>query len=414
MFQHIGAGAYKPGLETTYRMCEQLGNPQEKFKSIHIAGTNGKGSCSHLLASILQEKGYKTGLFTSPHLKDFRERIKVNGSMIGKNEVVSFMKNYEKEYAVFKPSFFELTFCMAMQHFRNKNVDIAIIETGMGGRLDSTNILNPILGIITNISYDHMMFLGDTLAKIAAEKAGIMKPGMPVIIGETQKETKRVFLAKAKATSGELVFADTCYEALKRESFVGKGLDMIVVSKQTGEALQLSCPLGGYYQLKNVQTVLAAVAELNKAGLRLSETAIQYGFRKVIRNTGFKGRWQVLSRKPLTVCDTAHNEAGIRYIAEQLAATPCNKLHIVFGMLEDKDSTKILKLLPPRATYYFCRPSIPRGRDAEMLRKQALAAGLNGKAYETVNMALSAARQHSGEDDLIFVGGSTFVVAEVV
>jgi dihydrofolate synthase/folylpolyglutamate synthase len=301
-----------------------------------------------------------------------------------------------------------------MQHFRNKNVDYAIIETGMGGRLDSTNILNPILGIITNISYDHMMFLGDTLAKIAAEKAGIMKAGMPVIIGETQKEIKRVFIEKARKASDELIFADTRFEALMRESIAGKGIDMIVVSKKTGEAHPLNCPLGGTYQLKNTQTVMVAVAALNKIGLQLNETAVQCGFRKVIRNTGLKGRWQILSRKPLTVCDTAHNEAGIRHIAEQLAATPCNKMHIVFGMLEDKDSTKILKLLPPTASYYFCRPSIPRGRDAEMLRKQALAAGLNGKAYETVSMALSAARQTAGEGDLIFVGGSTFVAAEVV
>lgn len=416
MFQQVGAAAYKPGLDTTIKLCELSGNPQERFTSIHIAGTNGKGSCSHLLASILQEKGLKTGLFTSPHLKDFRERIKVNGRMIGKQRVISYINKYERDYAALKPTFFELTFGMAMQHFSRENVDIAVIETGMGGRLDSTNILKAPVGIITNIGYDHMAYLGNTLQQIASEKAGIIKPGMKVVIGETNPTVSRVFTDAAQQAGSKLLFADTLYTAKRMdpEGSSGNSIKLAVTEAGYSDEIVLECPLGGWYQQKNAATVMAAIRVLNEAGYGIKETDIKHGFKNVIRNTGLMGRWQVLSEKPLTICDTAHNEAGIRYITEQLKATPHKKLHIVFGMLEDKDRAKILKLLPRQAIYYFCKPGISRGLDEVILQETAARAGLRGKAYGSVKEALEAARQYASEEDLIFAGGSTFVVAEIV
>jgi dihydrofolate synthase/folylpolyglutamate synthase len=413
MFTRIGASAFKKDLTNTLALCEVLDNPQHKFKSIHIAGTNGKGSTSHMLASVFQEAGYKTGLYTSPHLKDFRERIRVNGMMIPENDVVEFVAQYKETSETIQPSFFEWTVALAFDFFARQQVDIAIIETGLGGRLDSTNIITPLLSVITNIGWDHMDMLGDTLPKIAAEKAGIIKAGIPVVIGEYQDEVHDVFVKKAESTGSQLYAAS---EHISLQSFTNNNetshfsvlLDGILIMSD------VQCGLPGNYQQHNIPTVISAVMQMKESGFNITETHLRKGLERVKENTGLGGRWQVLSKSPLVICDTGHNVNGITYVVEQIAATPHKHLHMVIGMVRDKDITKVLKLLPKEATYYFCNAAIPRALPSTELAKQASKLGLNGPVFESVAEALAAAKKKAGAEDLVFVGGSTFVVAEVV
>jgi dihydrofolate synthase / folylpolyglutamate synthase len=414
MYHRTGPAAYKPGLDNTIELCKIIGNPENKFPSIHIAGTNGKGSTSHLLASILQEAGYKTGLYTSPHLKDFRERVKINGKEISEQYIVNFLKQYQKETEHIKPSFFEWTVALAFKYFVDEKIDIAVIETGLGGRLDSTNVINPLISIITNISNDHAALLGDTLPKIAVEKAGIIKSGIPVVIGESQPEVKSIFEEKSNSQKAPLFFADTDYQFLLKEKTFSNGefiLKFDIEGKKTWKNLQ--CPLSGNYQQKNFLTVFKAV-ELLSTKLYINEIAIIKGVSNVIKNTGLMGRWQVLNKIPLAICDTGHNEAGIKLIIEQIIQTPHKQLHFVIGMANDKDICSILKLLPKSAIYYFCKANIPRGMDAATLKKEASKFSLSGEVYASVNDAYRKAKNSASEDDLVFIGGSTFVVAEVV
>jgi dihydrofolate synthase / folylpolyglutamate synthase len=414
MYHRTGPAAYKPGLDNTIELCKIIGNPENKFPSIHIAGTNGKGSTSHLLASILQEAGYKTGLYTSPHLKDFRERVKINGKEISEQYIVKFVKQYQKETEHIKPSFFEWTVALAFKYFVDEKIDIAVIETGLGGRLDSTNVINPLISIITNISNDHAALLGDTLPKIAVEKAGIIKSGIPVVIGESQPEVKSIFEEKSNSQKAPLFFADTDYQFLLKEKTFSNGefiLKFDIEGKKTWKNLQ--CPLSGNYQQKNFLTVFKAV-ELLSTKLNINEIAVTEGVSNVIKNTGLMGRWQVLNKIPLAICDTGHNEAGIKLIIEQIIQTPHKQLHFVIGMANDKDICSILKLLPKSAIYYFCKANIPRGMDAATLKKEASKFSLSGEVYASVNDAYRKAKNSASEDDLVFIGGSTFVVAEVV
>lgn len=390
MYQRIGNAAYKANLDNTYRLSEILNHPEKQFKSVHIAGTNGKGSTSHMLASVLQEAGYKVGLYTSPHLKDFRERIKINGEMISENEVIDFVKEYKHEFEKIQLSFFEWTVGLAFHYFANQKVDIAIVETGLGGRLDSTNIVTPEVAVITNISMDHTQFLGDTLAKIAAEKAGIIKSTIPVVIGETQPEIKPVFIEKAKQLNAPIQFADE-YPTQEYES-----------------------DLKGAYQQKNKKTVVATIQILQTLGWKIAANHIKKGLLNVVNNTGLMGRWQVLNKQPLTVCDTGHNEAGIKLILAQLAEQDYEKLHFVLGVVNDKDITNILQLLPNNAIYYFCQANIPRALDVNTLAEKATAVGLSGTTFPSVEAAYQAAQKNATAKDMIFIGGSTFVVAEVV
>jgi len=416
MFHRVGAAAYKANLDNTLALNKLFGNPQLNFPSAHIAGTNGKGSVSHMLASILQTQGLKTGLYTSPHLKDFRERIRVNGKMIPKRDVVSFVDSYKKDFDAINPSFFEITFALAMDYFSEQNVDIAVVETGMGGRLDSTNTVRSILSIITNIGLDHTQFLGNTLQKIAAEKAGIIKPGIPVVIGKTQTDTKDVFNETALKNKSKIAFADAIYRT-GNFRFISKppfGSTFDIFRGEKPYKKDVYCALGGIYQQENIQTVLAAIDELHSSGYHIEDKNILKGLKNVITNTVLQGRWQVLTEKPLTICDTGHNKDGITNVVEQLQQIKFNKLHIVFGMVSDKDIPGILSLLPKDATYYFCKPNIPRGLDVSELKKVADALGLRGTAYESVFIALKSAQQNAKAHDLIYIGGSTFVVAEVL
>jgi len=417
MYHRVGVQAYKADLDNTVALCTMLGNPQESFRTVHVAGTNGKGSVSHMLASILQTAGFKTGLYTSPHLKDFRERIRVNGRMITKRAVTRFMERHRDESEAIGPSFFELTVGMAFDYFREQQVEIAVIEVGLGGRLDSTNIITPEVSVITNISFDHMQLLGNSLKEIAAEKAGIIKPSIPVVVGETQEEVAPVFRDKAAGCFSDILFADQRYNAeLMQQDYSGEGKlrNLDIYRDGTLFAGQLESPLTGLYQRKNIQTVMAACDILNNLGYKLSLPVIRKGIRNVLVNTGLAGRWQILSREPLTICDTGHNESGLREVLAQIAVTPHQRLHIVFGVVNDKHLAPILNLLPKNADYYFCKPDIPRGLDAGQLRGQANAEGLCGDSYSSVAKALEAARDHATAGDLVFVGGSTFVVAEVL
>jgi dihydrofolate synthase / folylpolyglutamate synthase len=416
MYYRIGAAAYKSDLNNTVAICNLLKNPENSFRSIHIAGTNGKGSTSHMLASILQEKGLKTGLYTSPHLIDFRERIRINGIMIPEEKVICFIEKYKKNFEKIRPSFFEMTVGLAFSHFRAEKVDVAIIEVGLGGRLDSTNIITPLLSVITNISFDHMQFLGDTLEKIAKEKAGIIKHGVPILIGENQEETRHVFIEKARKEKSEIVFADSEFMTVTTrvwEPGTGK-MKMDIFRNNTLYLANLESPLGGNYQKKNIITVCAVCEMLNSHFSGISSETIREGILHVIENTGFAGRWQILSRIPLTICDTGHNEAGLREVLDQISRTPHENLHFVFGLVNDKEIGNILRMLPKNATFYFCKADIPRGLDANELRIQAQIYGLVGEAFDSVKRALKAAHQAAGVNDLVFVGGSTFVVAEVV
>jgi dihydrofolate synthase/folylpolyglutamate synthase len=434
MFTRDGASAFKKDLTNTVELCKRLDDPHKKFKSVHIAGTNGKGSTSHMLAAILQTAGYKTGLYTSPHLRDFRERIRINGEMVSEQHVIDFVKDHRQDFEDIKPSFFEMTVAMAFDAFARAKVDIAIIEVGLGGRLDSTNVITPLLSIITNIGWDHMNMLGDTLPLIAGEKAGIIKPGVPVIVGEYQFDVADVFINKAEAVEAPISFASEDWEILKskvgsyksevgsRRSEVIEYLEFEISPKNsslttrhsplTTHHLRLDLP--GTYQLKNVKTVLSAVDELRDQDFAISHEQIKTALNQVKKLTGLHGRWEILSHHPLTICDTGHNPEGITEVLKNIESTPHANLHIVMGMVNDKDISKILAMLPKHATYYFCRPDIPRGLDAEILQQKAEAFGLHGEIYVSVNAALKTAQNHADKNDLVFVGGSTFVVAEIV
>ncbi len=388
MYQRVGPAAYKKDLGNTLALCAALGIPQHSFKSIHVAGTNGKGSTSHMIASVLQANGYSTGLYTSPHLLDFRERIRVDGQMVTEEFVVDFVERIREQLETIKPSFFEITVAMAFDWFRYREVDIAVVETGLGGRLDSTNVLLPELSVITNIGYDHMDMLGDSLIQIAGEKAGIIKAGVPVVIGEKQDEIHHVFVDRAANVGCKLVVADQRQESL------------------------LQTDLKGNYQRKNLQTTLKAIEVLKTLGFRLETEKVEKGLSNVVKNTGLLGRWQITSNRPLTICDTGHNAEAITYIVEQLKKQKYSHLRIVFGAVVGKDLNKVLKLLPRKATYYFCQPSIPRALNATELTKLAETFQLMGKTYESVSDASKAALTESESDDLIFIGGSTFVVAD--
>lgn len=416
MFHRIGSAAYKADLDNTIAICKLLKNPENKFRSIHIAGTNGKGSTSHMLASILQSAGYKTGLYTSPHLKDFRERIRINGKMIPRDRVIDFVDRYQKDFERISPSFFEWTVGLAFDYFANEKVDIAVIEVGLGGRLDSTNVITPELCLVTNISYDHMALLGDSLPKIASEKAGIIKPGIPVIIGEAKGEVKKVFIEKAKKEKAPIHFAGEQYKAVNLRQVMNDTPALVADIKNKNRIIynDIECGLAGLYQRKNLPAVVMAAEVMNEKGFRVDEKAIREGIARVVKQTGLKGRWQVLSQKPLTIADTGHNEAGIKEVLSQLAEVPHIHLRFVLGMVNDKDISKILKLLPKKATYYFCKAAIPRALDKKELRAKAEKAGLKGKTYASVRAALKAAQNEAKAKDLVFVGGSTFVVAEVV
>lgn len=416
MFQRIGSAAYKANLDNTVAICKLLSNPENKFKSVHIAGTNGKGSTSHFLASILQSAGLKVGLYTSPHLKDFRERIKINGVPIPKQCVIDFVEKYKTDFEKIEPSFFEMTIGLAFDYFRLQKVDIAVIEVGLGGRLDSTNVITPELSIITNISVDHTALLGDTLQKIAIEKAGIIKPGIPVVIGESQTESKIIFIEKAKKNNATLIFADRIFNATNVHHSQNNKLHLAMDIEKEGQLLykNLESELLGLYQQKNIPTVLSAVEVLNSKGYHISDGNIREGIKNVIKQTGLLGRWQILSHNPLVIADTGHNEAGIKEVLNQIKSTPHCQLHFVLGMVNDKDISAILSLLPKDARYYFCKAGIPRALDDEELATKAKGAELKGEAFGTVSNALAIAIGNAKPDDLVFVGGSTFTVAEVI
>ena len=411
MFTRVGAVAYKVDIYNTVLFCNHLGNPEKKFKSIHVGGTNGKGSTSHMLAAILQKAGYKTGLYTSPHLKDFRERIKINGEMIAEHEVITFVAENRHLIEDISPSFFEATVALAFDYFAKQQVDIAIIEVGLGGRLDSTNIISPEISVITNISYDHMNILGNTLIEIAGEKAGIIKEKTPVVIGEFQEEVAKVFIAKAEEKNAPIFFASKEWEISESEVI---DLKRIATLHHADRILNLEFDLTGSYQLKNVKTVLTAVDQIRLKGFEIKDEDIQSALSQVKKLTGLMGRWQILNQEPLIICDTGHNEDGIKEVLKNIEATPHQNLFMVIGMVKDKEITKILSLLPKNAEYFFCSPAMPRAKPAEELMQEGLAFNLKGEAYTSIKSALIAAKNKAKPQDLIFIGGSTFVVAEVV
>jgi dihydrofolate synthase / folylpolyglutamate synthase len=414
MFQRVGASAYKADLTNTIALCTHLGNPQNNFKSIHVAGTNGKGSTSHSLASVFQAAGYKTGLYTSPHLKSFTERIRVNGEEINKVDVVEFVASHKGFLDQLQPSFFEMTVGLAFWYFAKEEVDIAIIEVGMGGRLDSTNVISPELSLITNIGFDHTQFLGDTLPLIAGEKAGIIKQGVPVVISHTQQEIQSVFLQKAASMQANLVFADQEWEVIRIQNSDQEASQLAKYqAKGRADTFELEFGLRGDYQRYNLPGILEAVEQMRKQGWNLTKEALQLGLANVSEQTGLKGRWQILQTQPLTIADTGHNEEGILEVVNQLKKHPYSQLWMVIGMVNDKDISKVLDLLPKEATYIFCQASIPRAMDADLLASKALEKGLTGQVISKVTDAIDFARKNAGADDLIFIGGSTFVVAEI-
>ena len=413
MYQRIGASAYKADLNTTINIINYLDNPQDSFKSIHIAGTNGKGSTSHSLASVFQEAGYKTGLYTSPHLRDFRERIRINGEMIPENEVIDFIGKHKDKLEELELSFFEMTVAMAFDYFRKEKVDIAIIEVGMGGRLDSTNVIKPELCVITNISLDHVKFLGENEEQIAAEKAGIIKPEIPVVIGETQEGSSDVFIKTAKEKNSPIFFADKIMDCRKDSTYSLDYQQFDIYKNNESYLKELKYPLLGNYQKKNLATVICAL-DILRDSFKIEERHIIDGLANVIKNTSFMGRWQVINKNPLAIADTGHNVAGINEVNRQLAETKYNKLHFVLSVVNDKDIDGILQLLPKEAEYYFCKADIPRGLSTDILFEKATNSGLKGKVYESVRNAYSSALANAQEGDLVFVGGSNFTVAEVV
>jgi dihydrofolate synthase / folylpolyglutamate synthase len=412
MFQRIGASAFKKDLGPTIALCEHLGNPENKFKSIHIAGTNGKGSTSHALASILQEAGYKVGLYTSPHLKSFTERIRINGIEIPQEAVIQFVERNKEVLEQITPSFFEMTVAMAFDYFAIEKVDIAVVEVGMGGRLDSTNVIAPILSIITNIGLDHVQFLGTTLQEIAGEKAGIIKQGIPVIIGEKQIETTPVFNRIAKEKDAPLFFSDqfTTVLPVKSDNAV---LQKFIVKESDGTRVTVEMDLLGLYQSKNLPAIYLAFKQLNQLGFVISSYDLNKGLKQIAKNTGLKGRWQIINNKPLTICDTGHNKEAIKVIIDQINVTPHRNLFMVLGMVQDKDIKGVLRLLPKNASYAFCQSQIPRAMPASDLADLAADFGLEGIVVPDVNDAIHFFQKKAGPDDFLFVGGSTFVVAEI-
>lgn len=413
MFTRDGASAIKKDLTNTYRLCEALGNPQRRFKSIHVAGTNGKGSTSHMLSAILQQAGYKTGLYTSPHLLDFRERIRVDGLMIPESWVAVFVDSHRTLVASIQPSFFEVTVAMAFAYFAEAEVDIAVVETGLGGRLDSTNIISPLLSIITNISYDHTAMLGNTLPEIAGEKAGIIKPGIPVVVGERQPAVAGVLEHVAAEKRSPLVFASQEWHVDSLGS-AGQRINLRATHQHSAEKVTYALDLAGSYQAKNLPGVLCAVDQLRQQGFPVATADMQYALAHVQRLTGLMGRWQTLATDPLVICDTGHNADGWREVLTNIEATPHRILHMVIGVMRDKDLTHMLPLLPQDARYYFCQVDMPRALPASELCNVAGRHGIHGEAFDTVAVAITAARQHASAADLVFIGGSTFVVADAL
>jgi dihydrofolate synthase/folylpolyglutamate synthase len=415
MFQRVGAAGFKKGLGNTLALAEALGNPERKFRSVHVAGTNGKGSSSHLLAAVLQAAGYKVGLYTSPHLREFTERIRVNGQELPAAYLVDWVARWRPLFEQVQPSFFEMCVALAFAYFAEQRVDIAIIEVGLGGRLDSTNIITPLVSLITNISFDHQALLGNTLPEIAGEKAGIIKSGVPVVVSQTQPEVADVFRREAAAKLAHLVFADEVYQAtFAAEAAPETGLRPLTIT-QHGRPYLANAELGlpGDYQQFNLPGVLATLDELRALGFRSTEAAVRTGLRQVTQLTGLRGRWSIIGRRPLVVCDTGHNAAGLGMVMQQLQRVPHQRLHLVIGTVNDKDVASMLELLPNDARFYFCAARIPRALPAAELAEQAAALGLVGQAYDSVTAAVAAARDAAGLDDAVFIGGSTFVVAEV-
>lgn len=408
VFEHVGASAYKEGLSNTHALDEHFHHPHQKFRTIHVAGTNGKGSCSHSLAAILQSEGYKVGLYTSPHLVDFRERIRVNGQCISEQYVVDFVQKERSFFEPLHPSFFELTTALAFKYFAEQEVDFAVVEVGLGGRLDCTNIITPLLSVITNISFDHTQFLGNTLEKITAEKAGIIKRGVPVVVGEYTKETRGVFERIAAEQKAPLTFAEDSEEILNTE-LADRGV--VYLTKHFG---QIESELAGAYQAKNMNTILHAVAELQRQGVLKAPKSISDGLSHVCRYTGLQGRWQQLAQEPRVVCDTGHNVAAWEYLGKQLEKQPCSRLRIVFGMVDDKDIDHVLRLMPTRATFYFTRAQSKRAIPETVVKDKAATYGLEGSSFATVAEAYAQALADSSKDDLIFVGGSSYVVADLL
>lgn len=409
VFEHVGAVAYKEGLQNTLALDKHFNHPHTNFKTIHIAGTNGKGSCSHSLASILQEAGYKVGLYTSPHLVDFRERIRVNGQCISKERVVKFVKDERKFFEPLHPSFFELTTALAFKYFDEQKVDIAIIEVGLGGRLDCTNIISPILSIITNISFDHTQFLGDTLAKIAAEKAGIIKKGVSVIIGEANEETRPVFQSKANEVNSDIVFAEDNAIVTSSSPIVDGGRRYNLSNNST-----LVGELSGDYQERNMNTILCACNILKQMNIIKNDDIIAKGLTNICKNTGLLGRWQTIQNNPTVVCDTGHNVGGWNYLAPQIKRQQCNQLRIVFGMVDDKDINSVMYLLPKNAIYYWTQAESKRAIKAERVAEIAIKHDLRGEIFDNVEVAYTKALQDSNKDDFVFVGGSSYIVADLL
>lgn len=412
MFQRVGAIAYKADLRNAYRLDKYFGHNHKNFKTIHIAGTNGKGSVSHMLAAVLQSAGYKTGLFTSPHLVDFRERIRINGKMISKKFVVDFFEKHTEIIEKIKPSFFELSVFLAFDYFNKKKIDVAIIETGLGGRLDTTNIITPELSVITNISKDHTHILGDTIEKIAIEKAGIIKPKIPVVIGEYQNEITHVFIDRTKKLESLIYFASDHFEI----DYFLKNIDGTVTYHLSKCKLldfkTLASDLIGFYQKKNICTALMSLTLLIQKKFDIQQKDIEAGIRNTIKLTGFKGRWQVISNNPLVICDTGHNEDGISAIIEQIHNTAYRKLHMIVGFVSDKDLNSIIKLFPKEASYYLCQPDVPRAKNVDELYSEFIFFGLNSYKFRKVHNAFKSAFGNAHKDDLIFIGGSNFVVAD--
>lgn len=410
MYQRVGSQAFKKDLTNTIKLCKALGNPQHSFKSIHIAGTNGKGSSAHMIASVLQTAGYKTGLYTSPHLKSFTERIKVNGQDVQESYVCDFIERIKEDIQQIQPSFFEITVAMAFDYFSKQNVDVAVIEVGLGGRYDSTNVITPIISLITSIAYDHMDMLGETLPEIAFEKAGIIKDNIPVVISETQDEIAEVFKVKADEMHAPIYFAD-------KEKLVSKveaeSTRLKFSVNANGKGINYETDLAGEYQLKNIPGVMMVIDLLNEDEFQISDNNTVLGFQDIIKNTGLLGRWQKLYDNPLTICDTAHNEAGVKLLTHQISGLKYNKLHIIWGTVEGKDLTGVFRYLPKDAFYYFCEASIPRALDAEKLQKKGEEFGCIGIVMKDVNEAIAEARDRAEKDDLIIVGGSNFIIAEI-
>ena len=409
MFQNVGSAGYKEGLDNTITLDNHFDNPHKKFKTIHIGGTNGKGSCSHTIAAILQSAGYKVGLFTSPHLVDFRERIRINGVMIPEQYVVDFVENEKDFFEPLHPSFFELTTALAFKYFAENNVDIAVIEVGLGGRLDCTNIISPILSVITNIGFDHIQFLGNTLEKIASEKAKIIKNNTPAVIGETTPETRTVFIQKATSTNSAIYLAEENDIILSHQHSHNGG-----IAYETKTYGAIHGELSGLCQIKNTATILAAINVLTKIGLAIQPENIIEGFKHVCELTGLRGRWEKIDENPITICDTGHNVNGLEYIVRQLQQQKYEKLHIVFGMVNDKDIEGVLSIMPKDATYYFCQASVKRAMPSQQLKTLAEAHELKGNTFANVLDAYNSARQNASQNDFIYIGGSSFIVADLI